>query len=119
MARFAMNGTALPPKKRLKYGNKKTTCDGIKFDSRKEKKRYWDLKMLVLAGEVTELELQPEYRMEHNGKLICKYIPDFRYVLDGKKIVEDAKSPATSKNPVYRLKKKMMLIFHDIEVLET
>ena len=119
MARFSMSGQPLPERKRSKYGNKPATCDGITFASRKEKKRYWDLKMLALAGEITELELQPEYKMEHNGKLICSYVADFRYQQDGKLVVEDVKSAATAVNRIYRLKKKMMRIFHDIDVLET
>jgi len=119
MARYAMNGTRIPGKRRPKYGNKKATCDGITFHSIKEKKRYWDLKMLSLAGEISGLELQPMYRMEHNGVLICHYSADFKYIKGGKEIVEDVKSEATAANKEYRLKKKMMLAFHDIEILET
>ena len=41
-----------------KYFNKKVIIDGIKFDSKKEAKRYTELKLLKKAGIIKELELQ-------------------------------------------------------------
>ena len=43
---------------RNKYGNKKTVVDGITFDSRKEAKRYQELKLLEKAGEIKDLRRQ-------------------------------------------------------------
>ena len=37
--------------------------------------------MLRAAGYLTALEIQPEYRLEVNGHLVCKYRADFRYSL--------------------------------------
>jgi len=114
---------------RSKYKAVKTTIDGITFDSKKEAKRYTELKVLEKAGHITHLELQPEYQITINGAKICKYKADFRYftvraesnersynskgewqtpTMTGDKegqIVEDVKG---FKTPIYRLKKKLV-----------
>lgn len=107
-------------KKKPKYGNKKTTVDGIKFDSEKEAKRYGELKMLLKAGHIGLLQMQAVYRLEVNGKLVCKYVADFTYieVKTGETIVEDVKSVATRKLSTYRLKKKLMRELLNIEIRE-
>ena len=64
---------------RNKYKAVKTTIDGITFDSKREAKRYTELKILEKAGYITHLELQPEYPITINGIKLCKYIADFRY----------------------------------------
>ena len=52
----------------MKYHNKKVECDGIIFDSIKEKNYYCELKILRMAGEVIDFErqvtfeLQPKFR---------------------------------------------------------
>jgi len=53
-------------------------------------------------------------------KLICSYKADFKYFdcEKGDWVVEDVKSVITAKLPVYRIKKKMMNIFYDIDVKE-
>lgn len=102
--------------RRNKYGNQKTKLDGYTFDSRKEAQRYAELILLQKAGEISNLEMQKPFVIQEsffdsNGKrqTAIKYVCDFCYVnKDGKTIIEDVKSPATRKNPVYRMKKKMM-----------
>ncbi len=91
--------------KRHKYNAVKTTVDGITFDSKKEARRYSELKLLEKAGHIRNLELQPKYRCEIDGKLICTYKADFRYFTDERKVVEDVKG---MKTPIYRLKKKLV-----------
>ena len=71
--------------------------------------------MLEKAGVISDLrfqvrfELQPAFKSL--GKTIRKieYVADAVYVLDGKTIVEDTKSPATAAKDSYRLKKKLFL----------
>lgn len=80
-----------------KYGNKKVVIDGIEFDSRKEARRYSELKLLEKAGEIRDLQMQVKYVLIpaqreadtvgvrggiKKGKLIekeCSYIADFVY----------------------------------------
>lgn len=99
-----------------KYRNKKVIIDGFKFDSKKESVRYDELKQLQKIGMIKGLSLQPEFLLQekytHNGKTIraIKYIADFEYFDNrNKRIIEDVKSKITASNPVYRLKKKMLL----------
>ena len=93
-----------------KYRAKKVTIDGITFDSQMEGRRYQQLKLLKRAGEITHLVMQPEYKIVIDGKLICKYKADFRYIDQRRQctVVEDVKSKFTAKNPVYRIKKKLV-----------
>lgn len=100
-----------------KYGNKKTVVDGITFASKKEANRYCLLKVMQRGGVIDKLELQPAYRLEVNGTLVCKYVADFRYVdlQTGETLVEDAKGFKTRE---YNLKKKLMKAVHGIEIRE-
>lgn len=109
-----------------KFGNKKYTIDGIEFDSKKESKRYCELKMLERAGAIQDLQLQvpfiliPAQYLEVNGKnkcveRACKYIADFVYTENGKQIVEDAKGFRTD---VYKIKRKLMLYKFGIRIRE-
>lgn len=101
--------------KKTKYGNKKAIVDDIEFASRKEARRYCELRMLEKAGAIQDLQLQKKFELQpafyyqgHKQRPIY-YVCDFFYVEKGKHIIEDVKSPATKNNAVYKLKKKMML----------
>lgn len=92
----------------LKYRNVPTELDGLKFSSKKEASRYATLKLLEKAGEIRGLKVQPRFPFVIGGKTICTYVGDFQYLeRDGAVVVEDVKSPATRKNPVYRIKAKL------------
>jgi len=102
-----------------KYHNKKTVIDNVTFDSLAEAHRYSELKLMEMAGEISYLELQPKFPIIVNGKKIATYIADFRYkTKDGLVIIEDVKSSATRKLPVYRLKKKLIAALYGVEVME-
>lgn len=99
-----------------KYRAKKTTVDGITFDSKAESRRYTDLRLLEKAGIISDLELQPLFRLQDgftDGKgtrhRSIDYVADFRYIEDGRTVVEDVKGMRT---PVYKLKKKLLLKQH-------
>lgn len=103
--------------KQSKYHNKKTTYDGIKFDSKKEGLEYLRLKTLEGLGVIKNLERQVPYLLidtiRYKGKTYPKtqYYADFQYqeVSTGKIIVEDVKSEATRKDKTYRIKIKLLL----------
>jgi len=102
--------------KRHKYNAKRTTVDGITFSSMAEAKRYGELKVMERAGLITNLSLQPKYPIVKDGCKICTYLADFFYLdKEGKIHVEDVKG---FKTPIYRLKKKLVLAFHGIEIEE-
>lgn len=93
-----------------KYRAKKTEVDGIKFDSKKEAKRYIALRELEKKGSIEKLMLQPRFLLQEgfrkNGKAYRKieYVADFMYEQDGKLIIEDVKGIKTD---VYKLKQKL------------
>lgn len=100
--------------KKSKYGAVKTQIDGHTFDSKKESKRFQELKLLERAGKIKDLKLQPKFELQpsfiKNGKLYhsINYIADFSYFDVNKRttIVEDVKSEAT-KTKVYEIKRKL------------
>lgn len=100
-----------------KYGNRKCELNGYTFDSVKERFRYAELKLLLQAGKISDLELQKEFELipsfidaDGHRQRATYYKADFVYTDNetGKKVIEDVKSEATKKDRVYRLKKKMM-----------
>ena len=98
-----------------KYKNRRVFFDGRWFDSEREKRRYVELKLLVKAGKISNLQMQVPFEIVINGMKVCKYIADFCYDEDGKRVTEDSKGMLT---PVYKLKKKLMLAVHGIEIRE-
>lgn len=106
-------------KKKSKYGNQKVEHDGIVFDSKKERDRYCELKILEKAKAITDLKRQVKYVLvEKKGKeRETSYIADFVYKKGNEVVVEDVKSKAT-KTPLYRLKKKLMLERYNIKIKE-
>lgn len=112
-------GELVQEPKRPKYGNRKTEIDGFVFDSKKEALRYLDLREEQRAGVISELRRQVAFPLVVNGDVIGEYVADFTYWLHGKLRVEDVKSKATRKLPLYRLKVKLMKACLGIEVLES
>ena len=97
----------------MKYHNKKVECDGIIFDSIKEKNYYCELKILRMAGEVIDFErqvtfeLQPKFKCAGKTIRAIKYVADFVVTYaDGSIAVIDTKGYKTKE---YLLKKKMLL----------
>ena len=108
------------PKRRHKYNAQPTEIDGIRFDSKREAKRYQELQMLAAAGEIHALQLQPRFELQpsfkRNGKTVraIHYVADFQYVENGRVIVEDTKGMETA---VFKLKKKLFLFtYPDVEL---
>lgn len=86
-----------------KYGAIPTEVDGIRFASRREAKRYGELKMLEKAGAIRNLELQPTFTIVINGVRIGSYRADFAYFEGERRVVEDVKGVRTQ---LYIWKKK-------------
>lgn len=100
--------------RRHKFNAKKTTVDGITFDSKLEARRYTELKLLERAGTITDLQLQPKFLLQEKFKdrtgkthRSIHYIADFQYVEDGVDVVEDTKGYKGV--AVFNVKKKLFL----------
>lgn len=99
-----------------KYGAKKITVDGIKFDSKMEADFYLELKKQKQDGLIVDFELQPRFELlpkfEKNGVKYRKmeYVADFLvFILDEEhkvvKQVVDVKG--FSRDSTFLLKQKL------------
>lgn len=112
------------PEKGNKYHAEKVDRGKLKFDSRKEARRYDALVVLQSRGEIDDLRVQPEFTLieayvtpDGDRVRAMRYRADFSYRRGGELIVEDVKSPAT-RTRVYLNKRKMMLDKYGITVTE-
>lgn len=120
-----------------KYRNKKVVRDGLTFDSTKEWRRYRELVLLQKAGKISDLQRQVKFVLipaqyekvidpkTGKPKLRCverevAYYADFTYTdtATGEKVVEDVKSEITRKEPLFVVKRKLMLWVHGIRIRE-
>jgi hypothetical protein len=94
-----------------KYRNIPTVVDNIRFDSKREAERYYELKLMEVAGNISNLRIHPVYTLippfKYNGRKVqgMNYEGDFEY-LDNcdKVIVEDVKGFETA---VFKIKQKL------------
>lgn len=109
-----------------KYNAKKVIVDGITFDSKKESKRYLELKQMQENGEIHDLQLQvpfeliPSFEIVIDGKKRkrrkMQYIADFVYYIGNVRIIEDVKGRKTE---VYKIKKKIFEYKYKETIKET
>lgn len=94
------------------------TLDGVVFDSKREMKRYAELKLREKAGEISDLELQPQYKVFIHGRLLCTCTLDFAYTIKAtqRRVIEDVKSSGTAKNPYDRLRRKAVELQYGITI---
>lgn len=103
-----------------KYHAKRCEMDGYAFDSHAEMQRYRDLKLMQAAGVIRQLEVHPSFDLMVQGVRIGRYVADFAYqdrASRWARKVEDVKSKPTM-TAVYRIKKKLMLALHGVEIVE-
>ena len=119
--------------KNNKYSNTKVTIDGETFDSKREAKRYFELKLLERAKKIKNLQRQVKFLLipsqyeevidakgKTNQKCIeraCVYVADFQYqdAKTGDLVVEDTKGVRTKD---YIIKRKLMLSVYNIKISE-
>jgi len=102
-----------------KFNAIKTTIDGITFDSKREARRWQELKMLERAGEIERLERQVPFALVVEGQKIATYTADFRYwttAFPKERVVEDVKSAPTAKKRDFVLIRKLMRAIHEVDV---
>lgn len=130
-----------------KLNNQSITIDGIEFQSKKEGRRYSELKLLQRAGQISDLELQKKYELipaqyetietgeyykvgakkgQPKTKEVCieqslVYIADFVYKENGQTVVEDVKGFRDTSSATYAkfvIKRKLMLWKYGIRIKE-
>lgn len=121
-----------------KYNAHKVKAGDMVFDSKKEYRRYLELKAMEEAEQISELKRQVKYVLipaqrepdtvgkrggKIKGKLLereCSYIADFVYKdSQGQTIVEDVKGyHGGGAYEIFKIKRKLMLYLKNIEVKE-
>lgn len=120
---------------RPKYGNTKIKNAYGTFDSSLEWSRFLFLSNREKEGEITNLRRQVEYllipaqygteikHLKTKDKEVrvllersCSYIADFVYERNGKTIVEDCKGAKAVITEAAKIKKKLLLWVHGIEL---
>lgn len=106
-----------PPTPKMKYHNQPCWVDGHWFASKKEANRYGDLKVLLLAKKIKDLQLQPRFTLRVNEVVVCVYVGDFSYTVrkTGQQVLEDVKGVRTQ---VYNIKKRLLEAVHGIQITE-
>lgn len=109
-----------------KYGNQKITVDNILFDSKGEANRYIELKRLLRAGEISNLELQKAFELAPTVRSSSKTLSKIQYKADfcyfdkkyNRIVVEDFKGKET---PEYKIKRQLFILHYhkDYLFLET
>lgn len=107
-----------------KYSAKKTPCQGgHTHASKREAVRCNELTMLARAGVISDLEQQPQFwfaingvpLMHDNGRRVGVKL-DFRYVEQGRGIVEDSKGMTVRDWPLR--KAVFQALYPDLELRE-
>lgn len=111
---------------RNKYRAKPEIVDGIRFASGREARRYRELKLLEAGGFITDLELQPKFKLGTdeapvlirsagypNGRRAA-YLADFRYREGGRAVIEDVKG---IDNPLSRLKRAVVEAQYSVKIV--
>lgn len=109
----------IPKGCRSKYGAQEDNRGKLRFDSKKEARRFDELSMELSAGRIRDLRLQVEFTLQPaytttTGERVraIRYLADFTYYRwDGQNwmyIVEDVKSKAT-RTKTYLMKRKLMV----------
>lgn len=109
-----MNLDAPTKQAAAKYHNVEAARGALRFDSEKEARRYDELMIMLRAGVISDLRLQPQFTLQESYKTetgervrAVRYTADFSYRFGGKLVVEDVKSGPTRTKEYLRNKKFM------------
>lgn len=113
-----------------KYRNIKTDADNIRFDSKKEARRFLQLKAMEQNGEISDLRLQVNFTLQEgytkpDGERVkpIVYKADFTYKKRDENgrytlyIVEDVKTKGT-RTEKYKIKRKLFMEKFQLEITE-
>ena len=95
-----------------KFNAVRVETEGIKFPSKKEAKRYLQLKRLKESGEIIFFLRQAPFHLSGGVKYVCDFLI---FWTDGNVTIEDVKGMKTS---AYVAKKKMVEATYPIEITE-
>lgn len=96
-----------------KFNAKSCETDGIKFASKKELKRYTELKMLQQQSKIIFFLRQVPFHLPGNNKYVCDFMI---FWCDNTVTIEDVKG---FKTETYKIKKKLVESVYPITITET
>ncbi len=107
-----------------KYGATRSACQhGHTHASKREAKRCADLHLLLRAGAITGLVVEPQYWFAINGEVIkhgngrrVGFKPDFAYMENGQVVAEDVKSGPTMTEAAVLRMTMFRALFPNIEL---
>lgn len=114
---------ASPKPSRQKFGNQIVEEGGRRFGSKWELKRFNELRQQGDAGLITELAHHVEFPLHVRTpagaavRVGC-YEADMTYRREGRLVIEDTKSAATRRHPLFRWKAAHFEAEYGVQVLE-
>lgn len=143
LAAQARESTSEARERKRKYNNtpeeRNAESAVIRFDSKREARRYDELMLMLEAGKIRDLRLQQEFTLQEayttpQGDRVraIRYKADFVYerligyytdvapkdIPKWEKVVEDVKGGKATQTAIYKMKKKMMQEKYGITVQE-
>lgn len=102
-----------------KYRNKSVVIDNICFASKHEAEHYQFLKIRQRAKEITSLTVHHTFTLEVQGVFITRFIADFVFLENGKRVVHDTKGASAGlAYEHFLVKKRLMAAVFAIDVIE-
>lgn len=102
-----------------KYLNKPQRVDGEYFASKKELARWQELKLLEVAGKISDLRRQVTFPLIVNGYQVGKYRADAVYMENGKRVIEDVKGRRDGlPYQMFKLKAQLMKALYGQDIME-
>lgn len=106
--------------KRQKFNARRTVVDGERFDSQREADYYGELLYRQKAGEIENIQRQPEYLITKDGIVLASFRPDFQFTVRATRTweVHEVKGGKATRTEAYVLRKALVEAQHGIEIVE-
>lgn len=106
--------------KRQKFNASRTTVGSERFDSGREAQYHGELLYRQKAGEIENIQRQPEYLITHDGIVVASFRPDFRFLVRATRRweVHEVKGGKATRTEAYRLRRRLVEAQYGIEIQE-
>lgn len=94
----------------------KTYRDFLYFPSRAEAVRFAELRLQERAGVISNLQVQVAYPVVINSVRVTKYVADFVYTKNNRRVIEDVKGNKDFLSDVFKLKQKLIGAIYGVEI---
>ena len=110
-------GKASKPSRYTRASKARRTVDGHTFDSLAEVKRYGELKVRELLGEVSDIETQHKFECTVNGIHVLSYKVDFAYTdRERGRMYEEIKSGRSGSERDWKLRVKLVEALYGVKI---